>query len=420
MKSLKLHSFLKEYCPYWIEKDINSKRIKSLSKDASDAVMRVLLIENKSVSQFSERAIFYKDLYLFDYNLNKLTSELINELSPHKAGAKIFIENEHCFFKGAPSKIIQQEIVDVLNRDGYCTSPIALGDEQLHSIKEALAKQSFRTKGTSQHTLSGKELLDIVIRGDTPVNQDGDTYWLVDMDALAHDSLLTSLAFDPYIISVVSKYLGCSPIHVQTNAWFSFPGMSTERNLSSNAQMFHQDKEFIKFIKVFVYLSDVGEEQGPHCYIEGSHLDELHRKGIDLSCRVEDKDIKKFYSVNRIKMRTGHAGQIIFGDTSCVHKGSQVKNGYRLMLQLEYASSLYLSPVAPFSDIEVNCGSFLNYSESESLRMTSNYNTKARMEYMQASQAMNRPSFPRHLKSLTLGPTRRCHEQAAVPRRVQD
>lgn len=33
---------------------------------------------------------------------------------------------------------------------------------------------------------------------------------------------------------------------------------------------------------------------------------------------------------------------------------------------------------------------------------------------------MNRPSFPRHLKSLTLGPTRRCHEQAAFPRRVQD
>ena len=33
---------------------------------------------------------------------------------------------------------------------------------------------------------------------------------------------------------------------------------------------------------------------------------------------------------------------------------------------------------------------------------------------------LNRPSFPRHLESLTLGPTRRCHEQVAFPRRVQD
>ncbi len=41
-------------------------------------------------------------------------------------------------------------------------------------------------------------------------------------------------------------------------------------------------------------------------------------------------------------------------------------------------------------------------------------------ELRNQEEIVNRPSFPRYLVSLTLGPTRRCHEQAAFPPRSQD
>ena len=39
----------------------------------------------------------------------------------------------------------------------------------------------------------------------------------------------------------------------------------------------------------------------------------------------------------------GEAGSIFIGDTKCWHKGTPLKKGHRLVLELEYTSSLFIA-----------------------------------------------------------------------------
>ncbi|MBU3576934.1 phytanoyl-CoA dioxygenase family protein [Polynucleobacter sp. UK-Kesae-W10] len=361
----------------WISNLSNQRRIDALSTNSKKALSRLLKSEINSTPTFDLRDKFEKDLYAFDINLNQIVSEIlatkfgVNGVdSLHKADVG--------FFACRPSIYELENIQETLQKNGYCSSPIFLDHEQLDLLVDGLKKQIFKTKGIQKYALTGNQIFESSSKKGSPPTDDGDTYWLDDMDQLARDPLFIKLAFDPYIIDVATRYLGCPPIHVQTNAWFSFPGKVSKNNLSMNGQLFHQDKEFVKFFKVFIYLSDVKPAQGPHCYIEGSHHDELHLKGVPLSGRVSDNDIGKYYDKNRIKTVVGSAGSILFGDTSCVHKGCAVTSGMRVMLQLEYASSLYLSPTTPFSDFNDPEGVLDQYPSQFSHRLISSYNSEHR------------------------------------------
>ena len=57
--------------------------------------------------------------------------------------------------------------------------------------------------------------------------------------------------------------------------------------------------------------------------------------------RVTDKELEKYYPKSSLKEVTGPSGTIVFGDTSCWHKGKPIVKGDRLILQLEYTNSLF-------------------------------------------------------------------------------
>ncbi len=383
----KVIGLLKNSCPKWLENAGNSERITNLSEATSGVLARLLVSELDGQSTFDVRGESIHELMYFDFSFNALISELLLEIHGKALRhGEDPIESAN-YFIGTPSASDVDGIVDTLNIKGYCLSPVSLSSKQITDLLEVIGQCQYSTKGPFSTTTTGKELLNALKVGAMPPVSHGDTYWLRDQDEIVHKPLLARLAFDPYIISVVSKYLGCVPVHVQTNSWFSLPSAQFKSNLSSNAQMFHQDKEFAKFLKVFVYLTDVGLDQGPHCYIEGSHLDELHRKGPGLSDRVADSDIEKYYEPSRLKTVTGPAGMVLFGDTSCVHKGEPVKAGYRVMLQLEYASSLYLSPVKPFNDMSESHVSMLPYANSVIKQMTRNYSSEQRLAFERFERA---------------------------------
>ena len=50
-------------------------------------------------------------------------------------------------------------------------------------------------------------------------------------------------------------------------SWWSFPS-----NEKIGPQLFHRDYESFNFVKLFVYLTDVGKENGPHEYIIRSNI----------------------------------------------------------------------------------------------------------------------------------------------------
>lgn len=378
-----------QFAPAWIIEN-KDRLLKEFSTDQIMALSRALIAELSGEPSFALRDAHYQDLYRFDIKLNAMMAQLLSNRVPMDDLAAV----ENSQFS---PRIVSDEEIEVtdLKRNGYRISNHRLTVDQIKKIEQEISNCLFSNRGTIESKLNGAEIMRDIHNGKIKKysNGNGDTYWLQDHNQLCQRDFFQKLAFDPYILSVVGKYFGCVPIHVQTNVWFSFPTLEQKDNLSSNAQMFHQDKEFTKFLKVFIYLSDVGMENGPHSYIEASHIDEAHTLGVDLSKRIPDDEIARYYDAERIKTLVGPAGTITFGDTSCVHKGLPLKSGYRVMLQLEYAASLYLSPVMPFGSLSAQALSALPYSAPVARRLTANYDDAARAGFLA------QPSMQRNSKS---------------------
>lgn len=342
--------------------------IEVLNDSKQEALHKLLKFENSTVDGFSLRKRNITDLYQFDYELNAIASKLLCFYNPRYSENRI-----SSFF----SFTNHDEELSILQRDGYLVSPQRLGEAKTASIRSALGKMRFAPKNKANDSKLGDELISIGNQKNQTM--EAGTFWLSDMNKAVQNPILASLAFDPYILNMASNYLGCTPIHVQTNAWFSFPVEDVNKQLSTSAQLFHQDKEFTKFIKVFIYLNEVGPDNGPHCYIKGSHLNELYKQGVPLTSRLSDEDALKYYSQENIMHLCGPEGTVVFGDTCSVHKGTPLKHGFRMILQFEYAASLYMSPIEPFDQLEQSLKATLQHLPKRCLL---NYDSSARKRYL--------------------------------------
>jgi hypothetical protein len=145
------------------------------------------------------------------------------------------------------------------------------------------------------------------------------------------------IATDPYFFSIAQEYLGFNPVLDLLTMWWSAPG---DNSLQSRAaQLYHFDMDRFKFVKFFVYLTDVTTHTGPHCYIRGSH----HRKPASLlrDERISDEELANHYSSESFVELTGPAGTILAVDTRGFHKGKPLESGDRLIFQIQFADSLF-------------------------------------------------------------------------------
>ena len=60
-----------------------------------------------------------------------------------------------------------------------------------------------------------------------------------------------------------------------------------------NAQYFHYDNDFKKFFKVFIYLSDVSHNAGPHSFVAKTNTKKTFKHIV--AERIDDREITKFY-----------------------------------------------------------------------------------------------------------------------------
>ena len=355
-----------------------------LSDKESQALLHLLQAEINHSNTFNLRIERFEELYSFNYNLNLIASELMQILVGGESLSSFKVADSSFFDMQLPDSLLSYG-VNELKRNGYWISPIAFSTEHIYQALECLKDFEFNSISLPPQTLSGLELLKLIEIGSSPDQKYGDIYWSIDQNKIVHSEFFNRLAFDPFILSIANGYFGCPPIHDQTNIWFSFPTKIDANNLSKNAQLFHQDKDFIKFLKVFIYLTDVNEENGPHSYVEGSHRDPLHDYGIPLHTRVDNMKIVDIYGAKRVKTIIGKAGYLVFADTSCAHKGSPLISGSRLMLQLEYTTSLYLSQICPFSTLNMEKTYKPSVSNSFFKRISANYNSLHRKIFQQDS-----------------------------------
>lgn len=155
-------------------------------------------------------------------------------------------------------------------------------------------------------------------------------------DVLAAPHLL-ALANRPEILAIAEAFLGCKPTLGYLASWWSFAAGEG----AQAAEKFHRDVDDWKFLKLFVYLTDVGEKQGPHIYVQASG----GAGTLDAIRRFDDEEVEAVFGKDAILVNMGTAGDGFIENTYGLHKGQPVEEGYRLIFQAVY--SLMPLPYAP-------------------------------------------------------------------------
>lgn len=152
---------------------------------------------------------------------------------------------------------------------------------------------------------------------------------------------LFQVANDPFILDIAATFLGCKPTLSYLAAWWSYH----TKIGAQQAELFHRDVDDWRFLKLFIYLTDVNEKNGPHIYVKYSSvsvkLNEIRR--------FEDGEVMSAFGQNNVLQLTGNTGEAFLEDTYGIHKGQPVQEGNRLIFQAVY--SMFPLPYGPKSPV---------------------------------------------------------------------
>lgn len=150
---------------------------------------------------------------------------------------------------------------------------------------------------------------------------------------------IAELSTDPYLESVAAQFLGSRPTLVGASLWWTFPVDADEADRERHAHRFHRDVDDFAFVKFFFYLTDVGQGDGAHVCVRGSHTRPAvpgFRERLRLR-RYSDDEIRSHHDQEHIVEIRGPAGTGFAENTLCLHKGLTPERSPRLLLQFEFA-----------------------------------------------------------------------------------
>ena len=146
------------------------------------------------------------------------------------------------------------------------------------------------------------------------------------------------LVLDERALSIVGTYMGMSP-RLYEFTLTEIKAVPT-RTGKEGSMKWHRDPHDLRLCKMFIYVSDVGPENGPFTYLKYSNYNNTYRSlfpqvppsGIyppaeEVERRIDPKDLLQCM---------GKAGTVVFADTSGLHWGGYVKEGHRRMLTAGY------------------------------------------------------------------------------------
>lgn len=176
---------------------------------------------------------------------------------------------------------------------------------------------------------------------------------------------LIELANSPLLIGAAEQYLGCVPTLYSLNAWWSFP---SSKGPARYSQSFHRDRDDFRFCTLFIYLTDVDSQTGPHVYVRRTHRRDLIEQRLadvgegDIAglpgeerqmIRANTLSSVEGYGADRIVQALfgaqtdtvlGEAGTAIFADTFGFHKGILPTARPRLMFWARYGTYPNFNP----------------------------------------------------------------------------
>ncbi|MDR2877912.1 MAG: phytanoyl-CoA dioxygenase family protein [Chromatiales bacterium] len=168
--------------------------------------------------------------------------------------------------------------------------------------------------------------------GHAPTGVNVASYSLATMLSCPH---VWGLMNHPRMLAVAEAFLGCTPtISGARIDWYG-----AHEGGPCDVQQFHRDYDDWKFLKMFVYLTDVDDDTGPHEYIARSHLGSGRVRAIP----YQPEEIAAEYGKDAFTRICGPRGTSFMADTWGIHKGNVPTRAARVMMQIQY--SIFPVPV---------------------------------------------------------------------------
>jgi hypothetical protein len=153
------------------------------------------------------------------------------------------------------------------------------------------------------------------------------------------------LALDPQVVDVVRRYVGGEPSLYHSIIWRSKGLAADDPGHDTHLFRFHFDVADVKSLTLFVYLTDVDEQCGPHAVISGTHRRRSLWKTALLY--IGDAEARRLYS-DRINVILGGRGTAFFEEQTVYHR-QDVPRKPRIMLRITY--TLWRVPAAQPSEL---------------------------------------------------------------------
>ena len=207
--------------------------------------------------------------------------------------------------------------------------------ETLQTIYHQLNKSYLDWNGT----LVKKTVTEILNMDDSNFEMPNASYVYLGMN-----KQLIDIATCPSLINFVSGYLRSSSLTFEILAWWSFPSQDSSMFEYPNydqARRYHFDHLGRRTCKVFIYLTDVDIDNGPHSYIKNSHIKKPFMVSLKL-LRLSSSDLEKYMKKDDDWLIiTGEVGKSFLMDPFGLHCGIPPKIP-RLIFEIAYN-------VGPFS-----------------------------------------------------------------------
>ncbi|MCK6595091.1 MAG: hypothetical protein L6Q33_07825 [Bacteriovoracaceae bacterium] len=234
------------------------------------------------------------------------------------------------------------EIVEDINENGFHISKYRLPDKIIQEIVRFSKENKAKIRLMDDEIKLGKSEKGLAYFD--AENLQAIRYDYMESD-LINNKIVQDLMGDEFFVEIANRYLNSNPIIDITALWWH---TNYSKNPDDNAAtMYHFDMDRIKWLKVFIYITDVGPDNGPHCYVKGTNRtgsipQGLLKKGYQ---RLTDDEVCMCYNSKDILEFAAPRGTIIFEDTRGLHKGKHVLNNPRLIFQLEFTNSLFGSKI---------------------------------------------------------------------------
>lgn len=169
---------------------------------------------------------------------------------------------------------------------------------------------------------------------------------VIDGKDIGRDSAVYRFVTHPVLVGCVARYLKCFPILTYISVWYS-PNLPGE---DKGSQKYHLDHEDYRQIKAFMFIEDIGPQNGPFTLLPASRSEKIQSalgyKMTPDNKQVDDEVIYGIVDRHEAVPLVGPAGTVALIDTSrCFHYGSREGTAPRIMLAFQYMTPFaYVMP----------------------------------------------------------------------------